>query len=115
MSRSSNIKKERYESLIKEIITDAITKEVYEPLIKLASIHYVNLSADKSIAKIYVSHYDKSKIPAILEKMNSASGFFRKKLADSLNLRRAPSVVFLNDDTIDKFDEIEEIIKQFKE
>lgn len=115
MSKVANIKKERYESLIKEIITDAISKEVYEPLIKLATIHYVNLTADKSIAKIYVSHYDKSKINSILAKMNAASGFFRKKLAESLNLRRAPSVVFLNDDTIDKFDEIEAIIKQFKE
>ena len=115
MSKASNIKKERYESLIKEIITDAITKEVYEPLIKWATLHYVNLSADKSIAKIYISHYDKNRIPVILNKMNSAASFFRKKLAESLNLRRAPSVIFLNDDTIDKFDEIETIIKQLKE
>lgn len=115
MSKAANIKKERYESLIKDIITDAISKEIYEPLIKLATVHYVNLTADKSIAKVYISHYDKNKIKSILDKMNAASGFFRKKLADSLNLRRAPSVVFLNDDTIDKFDEIEAIIKQFKE
>lgn len=107
----NNIKIERYESLIAELISKTITTEIYDPLIKLATVHYVVLSKDKSIAKIYISCYDKSMINKVLKKINSASGFFRTILSKNLNLRKAPIVVFLNDESIDKIDEINSLLE----
>lgn len=111
----TNVKKERYESLIHDLISHAIHHEVYNPLIKMATIHYVKLSNDISIAKIYISCYDKTKIDKILKKMNEAAGFFRTILAKNLDLRKVPNLLFLNDDSIDRVDQIESILRSLKE
>ena len=110
----TNIKKERYESLIKDLISNAISNDIYNPLIKLATVHYVKLSADISVAKIYISCYDKTKIDKILKKMNEAVGFFRTILAKNLDLRKVPTIIFLNDDSIDRIDEINAILESIK-
>lgn len=110
----TNIKKERYESLIKDLISNAISTEIYNPLIKMASVHYVKLSNDISLAKVYISCYDKTKIGKILEKMNGAAGFFRTILAKNLDLRKVPNLIFLNDDSIDRVDEINTILESIK-
>lgn len=110
----TNIKRERYESLIKTLISNAIATEVYNPIIKMATIHYVKLTADISIAKVYISCYDKTKIDKILKKINEASSFFRTILAKNLDLRKVPSLVFLNDDSIDRIDEINDILESIK-
>lgn len=111
---SSNIRIERYESIIFDLISSAITNEIYDSTIKLATVHYVKLSKDKSIAKIYISCYDKTMMTKILKKINAASGFFRTVLAKNLNLRKVPAIVFLNDDSIDKIDEINSLLDQIK-
>ncbi|MCF0217737.1 MAG: 30S ribosome-binding factor RbfA [Malacoplasma sp.] len=110
----NDIKLKRYESLIADLISNAITKEIYDPLIQLATVHYVTLTKDKSIAKVYISCYDKTMINKILKKINGAAGFFRTILAKNLDLRKAPAVVFFNDETIDRFDEIDALLDQIR-
>ncbi|WP_412032478.1 30S ribosome-binding factor RbfA [Malacoplasma muris] len=115
MSNSSKIKISRYESTIKKILTNTIHIEIYDPLIKLATIVDVRLTNDKSIAKIYISCYDKNIIDKILSKINGASGYFRTILAKELNWRKAPQVIFVKDNTQEKFDEVQNIINSWKE
>lgn len=111
----NNIKKERYESLIMGLITKAISTEIYNPLIKLATVHYVKLSNDLSDAKVYISSYEKNKIDKILSKLNEASGFFRTILAKNLDLRKVPTIIFFKDNSIDRIDEINAILESIKE
>lgn len=115
MNNSSKIKNSRYESTIKKILTNAILIDVYDPLIKLATIIDVKLTNDKSIAKIYISCYDKNIVDKVLSKMNGACGYFRTILAKELNWRKAPQVLFVRDNTQEKFDEVVEIINSLKE
>ncbi len=110
----TSIKRERYESLIKTLVSNAIYSEVYNPLIRMATVHYVKLSNDISVAKIYISCHDKTKIGKILKKINEATGFFRTILAKNLDLRRVPRLVFLNDDALDRVDHINEILESIK-
>lgn len=110
----SNVQIERYESIIKDLISHAIATQIYDDLIKQATVHYVTLSKDKSIAKVYISCYDKTIINKILKKINGASGFFRTILAKNLNLRKVPAIIFLNDESIDKIDEINSLLQQIK-
>lgn len=115
MSSANQIKIQRYQSTIKEIISEAINNEIYDSLIKLATIVDVRLTNDKSIVKIYISCYDKTLIDKVVTKINGASGFFRTILAKELNWYRAPKVVFVKDTTREKFDEVEDIINSWKE
>lgn len=115
MSNAQRIKNQRYEVIIKELINSAIIKDVYNKYIKLATITDVRLTNDKSIAKIYISCYDKTLIDKVLKNINDASGFFRTILAKELNWRKAPQVVFVKDVSNDNYDEVESIIKSWKE
>lgn len=115
MSNALEIKNKRYETTIKKIITETITKDVYDNLIKMATILDVNLTNDKSIAKIYISCYDKNLLDKVLKKINSANGFFRTILAKELKWRKAPKIIFLKDTSSDRYDEVESIINSWKE
>lgn len=115
MSNVSNIKILRYESTIKKIITNTILVDIYNPLIKLATIVDVKLTNDKSLVKIYISCYDKNIIEKVLNDINGASGYFRTALAKELNWRKAPQVLFIKDDTQEKFDEVQSVIDSWKE
>lgn len=115
MSNAQQIKNQRYEVIIKELINNAIIKDVYNKYIKLATITDVRLTNDKSIAKIYISCYDKTLVDKVLKNINDASGFFRTILAKELNWRKAPQVIFVKDVSNDNYDEVESIIKSWKE
>ena len=112
---SKTIKKERLESQIKEIINETIVKEIYDDLIKKATIVDVRLTNDKSIAKIYISCYPKEKTDMVLKKITSATGFFRKMLSMELSLRKVPNLIFVKDNASENYEIIEDILKKIKE
>ena len=63
----------------------------------------VDLSADTSLAKFYVSIMapeDRQK--AIIDGLNKAKGFLRRELAKELCIKNIPSVVFFRDQTQEK-------------
>lgn len=114
-NKSNKIKIQRYESTIKKIITNAISNEIYDELIKKATILDVKLTNDKSIVKIYIDCYDKILLKRIENKMNGAASFFRTVLARELNWRKAPRVTFVIDNSNERYEKVEEIIKSWKE
>lgn len=110
----SNIKIQKYESLIQKIVSETISKSVRNPLIQLASIHYVKLSNDKSLAKIYISCYDKTKLDKLLLEINKFSGIFKSALAKNLKIYKTPSILFLKDESMERVEEINQILDNLK-
>lgn len=110
----SSIKIQRLESLIFDLLSNAIVKKIYDPLIKQVNIQYVKLSNDKSVAKIYISCYDKKLIDPVLKKINQTVGFFRNVLAQNLTIRKAPHLIFLKDETFDRVNLIESVLEKIK-
>lgn len=115
MSNSKVIKKERLESQIKEIINETISREIYDDLIKMATIVDVRLTNDKSIATIYISCYDKNIEDKVLKKVIGATGFFKKALSQELTLRKIPNLIFKIDTSYQNYETIENILKELKE
>ena len=63
----------------------------------------VDLSADTSLAKFYVSIMaPEERQKAIIEGLNKAKGFLRRELAKELCIKNIPSVVFFRDQTQEK-------------
>lgn len=107
-------KKKRYEKVIIDLFSNAILKEIYDPFIKLTTISYVELSNDKTHLKVFVSTYRKESVDKLVKALNHISGFFRSILANNLDFRIAPKVVFLKDSTIDKAETINQILEDLK-
>lgn len=112
MNKSFEIRKKRYESYIKEIISKAILLEIYDDSIKMASILDVELSNDFSLATIFISTFNKDEIDFVLQKINSAKNFFRKLLANELKLKKVPNIIFEKDVSSARFEEVENILKE---
>ena len=90
-------------------MNDEIRKELSELLRNLKdprvqgtliSITHVEATPDLRYAKIYVSFLEESKAADALKGLKSASGYLRRELGQSLQLRYTPELVWELDDSI---------------
>lgn len=96
---------------IKKIISKLIFDGLKDPRIdSLASITYVDLTNDYSIAKVYVSTFDDKKRNDTVDGLNSAKGFIKREISKELKLRIMPELIFIADDSIEKSFELFEVI-----
>ena len=98
-----------------------IISELKDPRIAMmTSVTRCNVSRDLKDCKAYISVLGNSEdnLQRTMEGLNSAKGFIRKSLAESLNLRNTPEITFIPDDSIaygvEMSRKIDEVIKQDK-
>ncbi len=108
---------ERVGDLIKEEIASMVLHgAIKDPRIGFVTITKVDLTPDLKEAKVYFSQIgsdaDKEKSA---QGLNSASGFIRRSLAKSLDLRHIPKITFLFDDSLEYSERIERVIREMKE
>jgi len=68
----------------------------------LISVTAVDTTTDLKFCKVYVSALDKSDMNQVLKGLKSASGYLRRELGRTLNLRNTPELTFVRDDSIDQ-------------
>ena len=68
----------------------------------MISVTAVETTPDLKYANIFVSVLNKSASAQALKGLKSASGYLRRELGRSLNLRNTPELSFVRDDSIDK-------------
>ena len=102
-------KLDRIESAIASEISRILLEEVQNKALKNVSITNVTVDEDLTFAKIYfMTRNDDTK--ELEDELNGASGFIRKNLAHSLDLRSTPELKFVYDKSIDYTKKIEDII-----
>lgn len=108
----NNIKIKRINNELVKVISQTITDESTDKLLHTVTITGADTSADLSFAKIYFTSLT-DKEPKELEKeMNEASDFFRKFVAQELDLRQTPKLKFVYDNSIAYATNIEKKINQ---
>lgn len=107
-------KQARIASLIQKNISDIILYELRNPIMKLVTVNSCQVSKDNSVAKIYVSHLNHDLVDQALEELNRAKGAIRSALASKMDIYKVPELIFIKDDTLDKYERIEEILKELK-
>lgn len=107
---------QRLNSLLKQVISDVILKEVKNPhLPKLITVTHVDITKDLRHAKVYVSVIgdEKAKQEAC-QVLQSAAGFIGVHAARQVTMRYFPELSFVLDDTVDQQLRIETIIHQIE-
>lgn len=104
-------KQERIATLIQKNITDIIIFELKNPIMRLVSVNSCDVNHDFSLVKVYVSHLDVRKINDAVKELNSAKGFIRSSLSRKMDTYKVPELVFIKDDTYERAQRIESIIK----
>ena len=67
----------------------------------LISVTSVDTTTDLKFCKVHISVLDKSDVNQVLKGLKSASGYLRRELGRTLNLRNTPELTFVRDDSID--------------
>ena len=90
----------------------ALIPTVKDPRVSgMISVTAVETTPDLKFAKIYISALDKGGEEQVLKGLKSASGYLRRELYRSLNLRYTPELTFVRDDSINKGAHILEMLR----
>lgn len=103
---------------MKKEISNLIRNDIKDPRITaMISVTAVEVTKDLRYAKVYVSIFAKNEEEkkANLEALKSAAGYIRKEIAQRINLRNNPQIIFELDDSIDYGMKIESLIQKTKE
>ncbi|MEW5718808.1 MAG: 30S ribosome-binding factor RbfA [Chloroflexota bacterium] len=89
---------------IQQEISVMFEREVSDPRLAGVNVTRVEVSGDLRYAKIFVAPItgDDDATRAMMDALDRATGFFRHRVAQSLDLRFAPEVRFLLDRSIEK-------------
>ena len=77
----------------------------------MVSITRVDTTGDLRYARVYVSALNKNQEKEILKGLKSASGFLRRELGRTLQLRYTPELQFIPDDSIQYGAHILEVLR----
>ncbi len=106
-----SIRNERIASIIKKNVAQIIEFELNDPNVGLVTITDVVVTRDLSMAKIYFMTYSPGK-EKTLNSLTRAKGHIRSQLAKFLKTYKTPDLKFIYDDSLEKANHLENLIKK---
>ena len=104
---------DKIDSILQREISSIIQFDLNDPKIGFATVSEVRVSGDLSIAKVYVSFLGKNyKKRDGLEALRRSKGYIKTELSRRLQMRKIPDLTFIVDDSLDKVEFIEEVVKK---
>lgn len=106
---------EKVSSLIKREVSQMLINGIKDDRVGagMISVTYVDLSNDLQHAKIFVSIYGTSAAKnETMEGLEASTPFVRRELARRINLRRAPEIKFIEDNSLEKGDSLINLINE---
>ena len=98
-----------------EQISYIIAHDVKNPDINFVTITGAKVTSDLSMAKIYFTVLDQSKVKETLLALKDASGYIRHELRERIEIRQIPELEFVYDESIEYGNKIEKIIDKLHE
>ena len=106
-------RRERVADALREEISVLLRSEVRDPRIGFVTITEVKVSPDLSHARVFVSVLGtEEERRASLDALNRASGFLQRQIFRRLSLKKALSLLFEHDDSVQSGSRIEELLHQ---
>ncbi len=107
---------ERIGELILEYVSQLLIRQINDPRIGGVTLTGAEVSRNLRHARIYFSILaEKEPKGEVLTGLKSATGFIRSKIARELALRFVPEIEFVYDNTQEKAQRIEELLRQVKD
>lgn len=113
--KSSSRRPEQVAETLRQVITDALLREVRDPRVGFVTITGVRVTGDLGHATVLVSLSggDEEKARA-LEGLRSASGFLRSRAAKALTTRTVPELHFDLDTGLEHAARIEALLQEIR-
>ena len=102
----------RVDEAMREVLSDVLTHELKDPRVGFVTVTDVKTSPDLRHARVYVSVLgDAEVVEASLEGLRSAHGFLQGRVGGELRLKNTPTLQFVHDDTAERAQRLERILK----
>ncbi len=109
-------RKEKVQDAIQKEICDILQNELKDPRIGFVTITGVDISDDLRYAKVFFSVLGKDEQKKkTREALDSALGFIRTLVAERVQLRFAPEIVFKEDNSSEYSSHIQKLLDDIKE
>lgn len=105
-----NYNHDRIQQTMLIVMCNTLRDEIYDPIVKLATFTDLKLTNDYSEARVLVDTYDRKNVDQVVEALTKAKGVFKTALANQLEIRKIPEIIFEKDVSIDQSLEIEKLI-----
>lgn len=103
---------QRIQSIIGKNISEIIQFELKNKKIGFCTVSEVWVSSDFSYARVYVTFLGAKYPKQNLEELNKAKGYVRSSLAKKIDIRKTPEITFYLDETYEKVNRLEEVLKK---
>lgn len=109
----SNHRVERVNELIKEVLSELILTEIKDPRIGLVTVVGVRVTNDLSSAKVLFSVMgDEAQRIQTHKLLKAATPFLRRVLVRHMDVRIAPELRWVYDDSLDRAFRIEQMLRE---
>jgi ribosome-binding factor A len=110
------LRQERLADQIRDVVAFCFLGDtLQDPRLSGVTITHVRVSPDLQFASIYFRLFDKKDLEGAEKALVNCRGYFRKKIADAITLRRVPDLRFLYDESVERGSHIEGLIRQIKQ
>ena len=106
---------QRIQSIIGKNISEIIQFELKNPKIGFCTVSEVWVSSDFSYARVYVTFLGAKYPKQNLEELNKTRGYVRSSLAKKIDIRKTPEITFYLDETYEKMNRLDEVLKRESE
>ncbi len=97
-------------------VSDLLAREVHDPGIGFVTITRVQVTADLQIARVYYTALGEAAARRNSAKaLNRAAPFLRHQVGQRLRLRRVPALEFVFDESIERQERLERLLKEIHE
>lgn len=111
-----SVRMEKVSSVVKHEISGILSREYNSREYGFITVTDVKMSADLKIAKIYISILDKGEVrEKTLKVLENEKGHIRALLGSHVHLKYIPVLQFYIDETLDRVESINNIIKKIHE
>ena len=96
---------------IQKYVSDIIQFKVKNKDLGICSVTHCEVTNDYSLARLYISFLGNRKQEK-MEELQRVKGFIRTELSKKLKLYKTPDLIFILDDSYDRGQRIEDLIKE---
>ena len=111
----NQIKLKRIASQIVREVSDILNNEARDKIMHTITITGCDVSSDLSYAKVYFTSVLDIEAKSIEKELEEASGYIRRELAERIDIRHTPKLVFKFDNSVEYGNHIEEILDKINE
>jgi ribosome-binding factor A len=113
--KGSNRRPEQVAETVRQVVTDALLREIRDPRVGLVTVTGVRVSGDLSVARVAVAvPGEEADRERGLEGLQSAAGFLRSRCAKALTTRIVPELRFELDRGIEHAARINQLLAEVR-